>query len=62
MTSQPQTRKEKIESVAPVRDYNWIGWTPILILPLTAVSCRNLILPWAFMWTLWVPSSSVSSG
>lgn len=30
----------------------WIGWIPILGLPLTAVACRNVLPPWAFMWLL----------
>jgi hypothetical protein len=30
----------------------WIGWLPILVLPLAAVLCRNLLPAWAFMWAL----------
>ena len=32
--------------------YKVPGWLPILVLPLTAVACRNLLPPWAFMWIL----------
>ncbi len=28
------------------------GWFPLLVLPLAAVACRNLLLPWVFMWIL----------
>jgi hypothetical protein len=28
------------------------GWLPILVLPLTALACRNLLPPWVFMWAL----------
>lgn len=28
------------------------GWLPILILPATAVACRDRLPPWAFMWIL----------
>lgn len=28
------------------------GWLPLAALPLTAVAFRNLLPPWAFMWTL----------
>jgi hypothetical protein len=28
------------------------GWLPILVLPLTAVACRDLLPPWVFMWIL----------
>ncbi len=31
---------------------NVCAWLPILVLPLTAVACRNLLRPWAFMWIL----------
>jgi len=32
--------------------YKVRGWLPILVLPLTAVACRNLLPPWVFMWIL----------
>ena len=28
------------------------GWLPLLVLPTTAIACRDLLLPWAFMWVL----------
>jgi len=28
------------------------GWAPTLVLPITAVACRNLLFPWEFMWVL----------
>jgi hypothetical protein len=28
------------------------GWLPILALPVVALSCRNLLPPWVFMWLL----------
>jgi hypothetical protein len=31
---------------------NASGWLPILVLPLTAVACRDLLPPWVFMWIL----------
>jgi len=31
---------------------NASGWLPILVLPLTAVACRDLLSPWVFMWIL----------
>jgi hypothetical protein len=32
--------------------FPWIGWLPLAVLPLTAISCRNLLPAWVFMWTL----------
>lgn len=40
-----------IDETASLRHQAW-GWLPICVLPLTAVVCRNLMLPWLFMWTL----------
>src|SRR5271165_5721265 len=28
------------------------GWLPIAVLPLAAAACRDLLLPWVFMWIL----------
>jgi len=52
MTSRPQSESKEIESAEPARGSQWIGWIPISVLPLTAVSCRDLLPPWVFMWTL----------
>ena len=43
---------EEIESAEALQGKPWIGWLPILVLPLTTVVCRNLLPPWAFMWLL----------
>ena len=43
---------EETESAEGLQDSPWIGWLPISILPLVAIACRNLLLPWAFMWIL----------
>jgi len=43
---------EEIESAGVVQGSLWIGWLPISVLPLVAIACRNLLLPWAFMWIL----------
>ena len=52
MTSSSQSESEEIESVAPVQASQWIGWLPISVMPLTVISCRNLLPSWVFMWTL----------
>jgi alginate O-acetyltransferase complex protein AlgI len=52
MTSRSQSESKEIESADPARDSQWIGWIPILVLPLAAVSFRNLLSAWVFMWTL----------
>src|SRR2546423_4343308 len=31
---------------------NWIGWTPLLVLPLLVLALRAKLLPWIFMWVL----------
>jgi hypothetical protein len=43
---------EEIESVVRVQGSQSIGWLPILVLSLAAISCRNLLPPWVFMWAL----------
>ncbi len=44
---------ETKETTPEVRQHSsWIGWVPILVLPPTAVTCRNLLPPWVFMWAL----------
>jgi hypothetical protein len=30
----------------------WIGWIPVVGLPLAAVACRSVLPPWALMWVL----------
>ena len=34
------------------RNFQWIGWIPIAVLPVAAAFCRNLLKPWEFMWCL----------
>jgi len=43
---------KEIESADLVRGSSWIGWLPILVLPLTAIACGNLVPAWVFMWIL----------
>lgn len=31
---------------------NWVGWTPLFILPLLTIALRPKLLPWVFMWLL----------
>ena len=31
---------------------NWIGWTPLIFLPLLTTALRARLLPWVFMWLL----------
>jgi hypothetical protein len=52
MTSWSQSESDEMEIREPAQGFQWIGWLPISVLPLTAVSCRNLLRPWVFMWTL----------
>jgi hypothetical protein len=48
----PLSKAEQVESVELVRKFSWMGWLPILVLPVTAISCRNLFPAWVFMWIL----------
>lgn len=32
--------------------YQVRGWLPVVVLPMTAVTCRNLMPPWVFLWIL----------
>jgi hypothetical protein len=34
------------------REGHWIGWVPLLLLPMMAMMLRAKLLPWAFMWLL----------
>jgi alginate O-acetyltransferase complex protein AlgI len=52
MTILPQREPEEIESAGRAQGAQWIGWLPIVVLPLAAISGRNLVLPWVFMWAL----------
>lgn len=31
---------------------DWIGWTPLFVLPLLTIAFRAKLLPWVFMWLL----------
>jgi alginate O-acetyltransferase complex protein AlgI len=31
---------------------NWIGWTPLVLLPILVITLRAKLLPWVFMWML----------
>ena len=48
----PLSKAEQVESAELVRDSSWVGWLPILVLPIAAIACRNLFSAWAFMWIL----------
>jgi Membrane bound O-acyl transferase family len=48
----PLSKAEQVESAELVRNFSWIGWLPILVLPVAAVACRNLFSAWVFMWML----------
>ena len=48
----PLSKADELESAQLVRNSSWIGWLPILVLPITAIACRNLLSAWAFMWIL----------
>jgi hypothetical protein len=52
VTSLPLRQTEGIDPAEVMQSSSWIGWLPIAVLPLTAVACRNLLLPWVFMWVL----------
>jgi Membrane bound O-acyl transferase family len=41
-----------IAVLAPGRRESWIGWIPLLLLPLAAIALRSKLLPWVFMWLL----------
>ena len=30
----------------------WIGWAPLVLLPLLTIALRGMLLPWVFMWLL----------
>ena len=52
VTSLAMSETKEVESPKVVQSSSWIGWLPISVLPLTAVTCRNLLPPWEFMWIL----------
>lgn len=52
MTFLSQGEPEEIESAVRVQGSQWIGWLPILGFPAVAISCRNRLPPWVFMWAL----------
>ena len=52
MTILSQSKPEENESAVRVQGSQWIGWLPIVVLPLIAISCRNRLAPWVFMWAL----------
>jgi len=52
MTPLSQSEQREIEPPGRVQGSHWIGWLPIVVLPLAAISCRNRLLPWVFMWAL----------
>jgi hypothetical protein len=52
MTILSQSEPEEIESAVRVGGSQWIGWLPIMVLSLTAISCCNLLPAWVFMWAL----------
>src|SRR5271156_6661961 len=52
MTLPSQSEPEEIEFPGRARGSQWIGWLPLSFLPLAAISCRNRLPPWVFMWAL----------
>jgi len=36
----PLSKAEEVESAELVRNFSWIGWLPILVLPVSAIACR----------------------
>jgi hypothetical protein len=51
MTPSLQSEPEKIEA-AGTAQMRWIGWFPLLALPLIAIFCGSLLPAWGFMWLL----------
>jgi hypothetical protein len=47
----PRYETNQIESAEVLRR-SWAGWLPLVVLPVGAVVCRNLLSAWAFMWIL----------
>jgi Membrane bound O-acyl transferase family len=43
---------EKIESPDSAQSSSGVGYLPICVLPLAAVTCRGELQPWLFMWIL----------
>jgi hypothetical protein len=39
-------------AVVPATPKPWPGWLPLIVLPATAISFRDRMPPWLFMWTL----------
>jgi Membrane bound O-acyl transferase family len=35
-----------------IRDLRWLGWIPLIVLPLAALTLRSALPAWAFMWLL----------
>jgi len=52
MTPLSQSEQREIESAVRGQGSRWIGWLPLGVLPLAAISCRNRLPPWVFMWAL----------
>ncbi|MGA7842107.1 MAG: MBOAT family protein [Candidatus Acidiferrales bacterium] len=52
MTISSQSEPEATESAMRVQGLQWIGWLPLAVLPLAAISCRDRLLPWVVMWAL----------
>ncbi len=34
------------------RERAWIGWVPLVVLPLACIAFRSALIPWVFMWLL----------
>lgn len=43
---------EETKSTEVLQHSPWVGWLPISVLPLTAITCRDLLPPWVFMWIM----------
>lgn len=42
----------RMELVDKEQSRSWIGYAPIVVLPLAVGACRDLLPPWVFMWLL----------
>jgi Membrane bound O-acyl transferase family len=39
-------------NASPAQSQQWVGWMPLLLLPIGAFASRNLLPAWGFMWLL----------
>jgi hypothetical protein len=41
-----------MELPKPIQTAKWIGWVPLIVLPVGAFALVNFLQPWVFMWVL----------